>query len=143
MKRSPLKKKSGLRRQAKQKISVIQRRLWELCKKLIRKKYGNKCYTCAAANLSGSNWHTAHLIPKAACGAYLKYDLRNLRPCCYNCNINLGGNGSMFYKLMVEREGQQYVDRLFQDKQKIIKAYDFYFQLLNQYELLARELDTS
>lgn len=114
----------------KKTLKALKIELWKLCKSLTRKVYGNNCYTCPARNLEGSNWHTAHLIPSAACGGFLRYDLRNLRPCCYNCNINLGGNGSTFYKHMVEREGQAYVDQLFKDKNKTIKLDVIYVQNL-------------
>lgn len=137
MKRSKLKKKS------KAKISLIQRKLWELCKQIIRKKYGNICYTCGATGLEGGNWHTSHFIPKASCGAYLKYDLRNLRPSCYHCNINLGGNGSSFYRELVRKEGQDYVDILFKDKQVTVNAYDHYSKLLIEYQDILDKLSTA
>jgi hypothetical protein len=35
---------------------------------------------------------------------------------------------------MVEREGQEYVDQLFRDKQKSVKAYDHLVELLDKYE---------
>lgn len=114
-------------------IGKIQKLLWIECKRLIRAKYGNTCFTCEKRNLEASGWHTGHFIAKGACGATLKYDLRNLRPQCYHCNINLGGNGATFYKRLVETEGQEYVDQLFKDKQKIIKAYDHYAELLAKY----------
>lgn len=60
--------------------------------------------------------------------------MRNLRWQCYYCNINLGGNGAVFYKKLVEIEGQKYVDQLFLDKQKSIKAYDHYIWQLEEYE---------
>ena len=129
VRKTPLKKKS------KQSISVIQRKLWELCKGIIRKQYPPFCYTCGKP-VQGSNDHTAHLIPKASCGAYLKYDLRNLRRCCYYCNINLGGNGSEFYRRMLKIEGQKFVDKLFADKQITVKAYDHYLKLLQEYQIL-------
>jgi 5-methylcytosine-specific restriction endonuclease McrA len=129
-------KKTPLKKVSKQKISVLQKKLWVHCKRIIRAKYGNVCYTCGATNLEGSNWHTSHFIPKKACGAYLKYSLANLRPACYNCNINLGGNGAAFYRNMVAREGQEYVDSLFNDKNITVKAYDHYEQLLKVYEKL-------
>lgn len=122
-----------LRKVSKQPISLIQRKLWEECKRIIRAKYPPVCYTCGKL-VSGSNDHTAHFIPKSVCGANLKYDLRNLRRCCYYCNINLGGNGAMYYKKMVEVEGQDYVDKLFEDKKVIVKAYDHYFNLLDKYK---------
>lgn len=132
MKRTPLKKKS------KQKISVIQRHLWDECKRIVREQFGNTCYTCDAKNLSGSNWHTGHMIPKGSLGAYLKYDLRILRPQCYNCNINLGGNGAEFYRRMVMREGATYVDMIIADKNVTVKAYDFYVKLLAEYKTIKR-----
>ncbi len=35
-----------------------KKRLWELCKQIIRAKYSHTCYTCGAQNLSGSNLQT-------------------------------------------------------------------------------------
>lgn len=116
-------------------IKSVQKELWDLCKTIIRKKYGNTCFTCGARNLSGVNWHTGHFIPKGASGAFLKYDLRNLRPQCFHCNINLGGNGTMFYKNMMFIEGAQFVDALFSDKNKIVpKPIFFYLELIDKYK---------
>lgn len=131
-------KRTRLHRTSKQPISLIQRKVWELCKQIVRKQFGNECYTCGAKGLAGSNWHTGHLIPKASCGAYLKYDLRILRPQCYHCNINLGGNGAEFYRRMILREGATYVDNLIRDKQVSIKAYDHYVKILAEYQLLVK-----
>lgn len=129
-----IKSKNKIPKKAKTPISKIQRQIWEECKRIIRAKYGNTCYTCGKTGLEGSGWHTGHFIPKGSCGAFLKYDFRNLRPQCYFCNINMGGNGTAFYRNMVEREGQEYVDKLFQDKNITLKAYDFYLELLEKYK---------
>lgn len=122
----------------KQTIGQIQKKLWVQCKRIIRDIYKRgdgtyECYTCNQKNLTGSNCQTGHFIPKSVCGAYLKYDLRNLRIQCFRCNCNLSGNGAVFYRNMVEREGQEYVDELFLDKQKSIKAIDHYLLLLDKY----------
>jgi hypothetical protein len=127
-------KRGRLKKQSKQPISKLQRQIWELCKKIIREKYGNVCYTCGAKGLVGSNWHTGHLFAKASLGAYLKYDLRVLRPQCYNCNINRGGMGADFYRNMIEREGQDYMDKLEKDRQVSVKAYDHYLKILQEYK---------
>lgn len=128
-------KRTKLNKVSKQPISKIQRRLWEHCKRIIRQRYGNKCYTCGRSGLEGSNWHTSHLWPKASLGAYLKYDLRVLRPACYNCNINLGGNGAVFYKRMLEEIGKVEMRNLELDRQKVVvRAYDHYLKLLSEYE---------
>lgn len=138
MKRSPLKRKTTLKRKWKRRkksqTTLIQEELWELCKTIIRTEYGNECYTCRKKGLFGAGWHTGHFIPKSTCGAFLKYDLRNLRPQCYYCNINLGGNGAIFYKRLVEEEGQKYVDKLFKDKEKVIEATPHYKKLIAKYK---------
>ncbi len=125
-----------MKKKSKQKISVIQRKIWEHCKRIIRKRYGNSCYTCGAKGLSGSNWHTGHLLAKASVGAFLKYDLRILRPQCYNCNINLGGAGAIFIENMRQINGDEYVDQILKDRNITVKAYDFYVELLAKYEVL-------
>lgn len=127
-------KRSSLKKTSKQPISLLQRKIWAECKRITREQFGNSCYTCPAKNLQGSNWHTGHLFSKASLGAFLKYDLRVLRPQCYNCNINRGGAGADFYKNMMKIEGKSYMDRLEKDRQVSVKAYDFYLNLLEEYK---------
>lgn len=129
-------KRCKLKKQSKQKISVLQRQLWQECRRIIKTKYGNVCYTCGAIGLVSSNWQTGHLLAKASLGAYLKYDLRILRPQCFRCNINMGGNGAIFIENMRRLEGNDYVDSILEDRKKTVKAYDLYIQLLDQYKLL-------
>lgn len=119
----------------------LKNRLWELCKQIIRLKYGPICYTCGRPIKKKSDWHTGHFIPSSTCGLYLRYDLRNLRPQNYHCNINLGGNGAIFCKLMVEREGQEYVDQIFRDQQKITpESNEWYKAKIEEYTRILKEL---
>lgn len=127
-----------MKKQSKQPISVIQRKLWDECKRIIRARYKHVCYTCGRSGLSGSNLHTGHMLAKASLGAYLKYDLRLLRPQCYNCNINLGGMGAVFIENMRRIEGDAYVDQILQDRQKTVKAYDFYVEKLIEYQKIKK-----
>lgn len=133
-----MKRNKGLNKKSKQKISTIQNKLWELCKQITRKTYGNVCYTCSKSGLVGSDWHTGHLFPKQACGASMKYDLRILRPQCYNCNINLGGMGTMFGYKMRQELGDDAWEALVKDfhysKLGKTKAYDHYLLLLSVYQ---------
>ncbi len=133
-------KRTKLKNKSKDSISKIQRDLWELCKQITRKKYGNTCYTCDKTGLEGGNWHTSHLIPKAALGAFLKYDLRVLRPSCYHCNINLGGNGAIFLERMRQIEGEKYVAQIWQDRNITVKAYDHYVKVLADYKQILNEI---
>jgi hypothetical protein len=149
MKRTPLrkvspnkvkkpKKVSKLNKVGKQPISKIQRMLWEECKRIIRTRYKNVCYTCGRTGLEGSNWHTGHMFAKASLSAYLKYDLRLLRPQCYFCNVNCGGQGAHFIENMRRIEGDEYVNQILKDRQITIKAYDHYVELLNRYKLIEK-----
>jgi hypothetical protein len=140
MKRTALKRKTKLKKVSPKKHQI---KLWEICKQLVRKRDGNVCVICKKDNISGANQHTGHFIPSASCGAFLRYDLRNLHSSCYHCNINLGGNGAMFYRELVLKYGQDFVDRLFIDKNKIIKADSlFYEQKIKEYsEILSWNQD--
>lgn len=124
---------------AKTELRKLQEKVWDECKRIIRKRYQNKdgawsCFTCGKILIEPAKVHTGHFIPSAVGGASLRYDLRNLRPQCYACNINYGGNGAIYYKKMVETEGQEYVDKIFQDKHKTVKADKWYYQeMLERY----------
>ena len=133
-------KRCKLRKLGKQKISVVQRKLWRLCKEIIRKRYGNTCYTCSTPGLQGRDWQTGHLFAKASLGAYLKYDLRVLRPQCTRCNIFLGGMGAEFYERMLRIEGKEYMDKLLKDKQITVNAMDWYLKLLEEYKQINASL---
>ena len=137
-KKTRLRGKKGLKRTIKKispvPISKLQGKIWEECKRIIRAKYGNICYTCGKGNLESGNWQTGHLLAKASVGAYLKYDLRILRPQCYFCNINCGGRGADFLEKMKRIEGEDYVNQIFIDKQKSVNAYEHYQKLLEEYK---------
>lgn len=119
----------------------LKKILWEECKRITRKRYQNKngtwnCFTCGRLIDEPAKAQTGHFIPSGSCGVFLRYDLRNLRIQDYYCNINLGGNGSEYYRKMVEEVGQEEVDQLFRDKQKIVKASDHIIELLEKYKKL-------
>jgi len=98
-----------------------------------------RCYTCGSLLEEPYKAQTGHFLPSAACGAYLRYDLRNLRVQCYYCNINLGGNGAEYYKRLVEEMGQDHVDQIFKDKQVSIKAdADWYKEMIAKYQVIHR-----
>lgn len=128
-----------MRKKSKEPISRLQRKLWELCKQITRKRYTNTCFTCRKTGLSGSNLQTGHMWSKASLGAYLKYDLRILRPQCSICNLFQGGRGADFYKRMLQEIGQEEMEKLEKDRQVTVKAYDHYIKLLSEYQLI---LDT-
>ena len=117
-------------------LKKVQTKLWKECKRITLNKYGNTCYTCGASNLEGGNCQLGHCIPSGACGAFLRYDLRNLRIQCMRCNIHLGGQGAEYVRRLVQEVGKKEVDKMFKDKQKTVKAIDHYTKLLKEYETL-------
>jgi len=133
MKRSPLRKKST------QSLSVLQRKLWELCRKLAAKLYKPYCYTCGAGPLSGHNKQLGHMWAKASLGAWLKYDMRVLRWQCSRCNLWLGGMGAQFYASMLSEIGQEAMDDLNSQRTKLVKASEHYPRLIDEYTRMCGE----
>jgi hypothetical protein len=131
-------KRTKLKKESKQPISKLQKELWAECKRIVREQFENTCYTCGAKNLQGSNWQTGHMWAKASLGAYLKYDLRVLRPQCMVCNLHRGGMGADFYKKMLKIEGKEYMEKLEQDRNITVKAYDHYLALLKEYKTIRK-----
>lgn len=124
-----------MRKKSKQPISKIQRDLWVECKRIVDKVYGVNCYTCPAKNLEGRNKQLGHVPwPKSVLGANLKYDIRVLRNQCFSCNIFRGGMGAEAYKKMLREEGKPYMEKLEKDRQRTVKAYDWYIELLEYYQ---------
>lgn len=121
-------------------LDRVENKLWALCKRIIRKTYGNTCYTCGKKDLSGIKWQTGHYIPRSVCGAYLKYDLRNLRPQCVRCNKWLGGNWVSFRERLILLEGEAYVDQIHEDKCQMVDAREHWECLVELYQLKAEEL---
>lgn len=121
--KTPLKAKTGFKRPAtghrkptkrrkKSDLQKLKAQLWTLCRERTRAKYGNTCYTCGKTGLEGSNWQTGHFVSSSICSTALRYDLRNLRPQCYTCNINKSGNWLAYETRLIKEHGQEYVDAL-------------------------------
>lgn len=125
-----------MRKQSKQSISKIQRDIWFECRRIADKLYKNDCYTCGAKDLQGSNKQLGHMWAKASLGAYLKYDLRVLRWQCMRCNQFMGGMGADYYDRMLKEIGEDKMNELKQDRNKTVKAYDYYVELLEKYKKL-------
>lgn len=89
----------------------LEDKVWKECKRIIRNKYDNTCYTCGARNLEGYNFQTGHGKPKGALSIRYQYDLRNLRPQCMRCNVHLGGMSDIFIsKLEKEEDGLSFLE---------------------------------
>lgn len=113
----------------KPKVVTITKRkkdLWKIVSPFIRNRDLKKCFTCPREAV-----HAGHFLPSGNCGALLRYHPRNIHGQCYFCNINLGGNGAVYYTKMVNKYGQEYVNKLFDIKnQTTIKADEYFYLTL-------------
>lgn len=129
-----------MNKKSKQPISVIQRKLWQECRRVAFLIYKDKndqvhCFTCQARNLQKFNRQLGHVpYPKSVLGANLKYDMKVLRWQCFACNIHKGGMGAEAYKRMLREEGKAYMEELEQKRNETVKAYSHYEELLEYYK---------
>lgn len=103
-KKRPTRLLRAKKRHKKTPLAQAKKKLWDLCREITRKRFGNTCYTCQKSPLEGSNWQTGHFITSSVCSVEMRYELDNLRPQCYHCNINLSGNWLAFERNML-RDG--------------------------------------
>ncbi len=98
----------------------LKKELWKHFSAYIRKRDKNICYICGRF-AEGSGYHAGHFIPKSVGGLVLYFNEENVHGCCYNCNINLGGNLYLYGKKLGEEKCQS----LYLLKQQIVKDYPF------------------
>ena len=125
------------KRKVKSPLQKLKAQLWELCKNITRKQYGNICYTCNKGGLGKGNWQTGHFISSSICSTELRYDLQNLRPQCYNCNINKSGNW-LAYEQHLIKDGVD-IDILKQKNEKtknLMYREEWYEQKIKAYQAI-------
>jgi 5-methylcytosine-specific restriction endonuclease McrA len=142
---APLQRRTPLKRSTQRLAKVrldsvgkLKKKLWQLCRAIIIQRYGDTCYSCGANDLRGSNLHLGHFIPSSVCSAELRYDLNNLRPCCYRCNIHLSGNW-IAYERHLLADGVDIDELKRRNEQTKGKQYDrlWYMSMIAEYETLA------
>ena len=136
IKPKPIKRKKRSRSK-KPSIRLLKSKLWNECKRIIRARHGNVCYSCGAQGLEGSNWQTGHFIASSCCSTHMRYNLNNLRPQCMRCNIHMSGNW-VPYEAHLKKDGID-VEALKQEnedtKNEMYRA-DWYEAKIAEYKLL-------
>jgi hypothetical protein len=124
-----------VKRRKKTEEAKLKETLWSLCKTLTRAKYGLVCYTCDQPTPIP---HTGHFIPSSVGGVGLRFDLKNLRPQCYRCNINLSGNWPAYLERMTKEVGEEAVKELLRRRDRERGKADkiFYAKKISEYEKL-------
>lgn len=150
MKRTPLRRKTPLKRKSsKPKLPTVrslEQKVWELCKQITRKRYGNTCYTCGKTDLTPYQSHTGHFRKKSILPMQMKYDLRLLRIQCPGCNLFQDGNEGAYAIQLLKDEGPEYLLKLDEDikyhKNNLMGAVDsriFLQSLIEEYKNILGE----
>ena len=98
----------------KQTVSSLKKKIWKLCSEYVRRRDANfagsaKCITCGATK----HWkelQAGHFI-SGRHNAVL-FETRGIFAQCYSCNIGKHGNQLKYYRVLVERYGEEYVKQL-------------------------------
>ncbi len=107
-------------------ISKLQEDLWAVTALIVKHthKVGHnncKCYTCGAWIAIGtSNCHAGHCFSKKAYSG-IKFHYDNLRPQCFDCNVNLNGNEEVFKKRLREELGEERYNDLLSERHSMYK----------------------
>lgn len=136
-------RRSRLRKTAqKGTIGWWKKKLWTIFSKYIRARDGYKCITCGKKG-KGGQIHAGHFIPRASGGMSLYFHEDNVNAQCYRCNINLGGNGGVYYIELVAKRGQEVVDNIFflKDQGYLKLGVEDYERMIEEYKIKLKELD--
>lgn len=102
--------KSKAKRVKKVTVTQLKKKLWEECKRIVRKTYisDDGLYRCFTCGMVSDAIHTGHIVTSSLCSMEMRYSLDNLRLQCYACNIHKSGNWVEFKK----RLGDDYINDL-------------------------------
>ena len=120
-------KRGKLKRESKQKIPTLKRKLWVVFSKWIRERDKNICFTCGRkADFS----QAGHFIPRSVGGLALYFNEDNVHCQCSFCNLTMRGNIYEYGK----RLGEKKVQELYRLKQQITKwGEEDYLTLIKKY----------
>ena len=91
----------------KKTVSQLKKEAWKVFSKYIRTRDNFTCFTCGRkGNQAG------HMISKHIGGSALYFHPENVHCQCYFCNINLGGNGSVYSKRFIDEYSLETFNKL-------------------------------
>lgn len=123
-------------------VSKLKKDLWKLFSLYIKRKHSidhNEskcyCYTCGSTLIIGtSNCQAGHWLTKKGYPFYYFHE-DNVRPQCYHCNINLGGNVAVFEFNLRGEIGSDTVNSLFEKRHTLEKrTVSWYLDKIEEYK---------
>lgn len=98
-------------------ISKHKKRAWVVFSRFVRERDKGICISCGRY-AEGRNYHAGHFIAGSICGVTLFFSEINVNGQCYHCNINLGGNGSLYALAMQRKHGMDIIEKLNKERLK-------------------------
>lgn len=126
-------KRSRIRKRSRTPLAKAKDKLWKALKTVVHTRDDSVCITCGKKELAGNNRHAGHFIPSAACGGFLRYDLRNVWSQCARCNLFESGAGAEYTRALEGLFSRDFVDQIISDKQVSIKLDLSYVERLTEY----------
>ena len=127
-------------------LSALKKELWDLFslhQKLVYSSDGEwcNCYTCdKPIKIGTTNCQGGHCLSKAANGG-LYFDERSVRPQCYYCNINLGGDHYHFNERLKQEIGLDEWNDMYSKRKTLVKrTRDWYLEQIEYYKTAVAEL---
>lgn len=139
MKRTPFKKKRN-----NQSLSAVKNKLWKLKSQFNRRKDADengmaKCISCPTVK-HWKEFDAGHFRP-GSIGLATWIEDNNIHCQCFYCNKVLQGNSIPYEKALIERYGQEEVDRIYALKGVSMKiSRSGYEELIERYQQKLSEL---
>ena len=104
------------------KLGTLKKEAWDSVSRVVRYAFAEdgiycSCVTCGNPLKWDGGAQCGHWIPRAQ-GLGIYFELDNLAPQCYRCNINLGSNGPEYARWMEENRGRGVMELLREKQQK-------------------------
>ncbi|TXH14886.1 MAG: hypothetical protein E6R03_08295 [Hyphomicrobiaceae bacterium] len=115
IKRSPVRRKNRPKKRPKSELVLFKKKLWEKFSAWIKKRDGNICFVCGKTDLSGHNWHAAHVFSAGSYSA-LRWLVSNCFSGCYSCNVGKHGHYIEYHRLYKERFGEAAYNDLYEHR---------------------------
>jgi len=124
------------------KTSTLKKKLWKLFSEYIRRRDKGICFTCHLTK-HYKQMQAGHFISKAVGGIGLYFHEKNVHCQCYRCNINLGGNGAVYAKRIIEIYGVGTFEKLFYIKNQCLCKWtpEIYESKIKYYKAKLKEMD--
>lgn len=125
---TPPKEKTRMKTVRTDNTGKLRKKLDTVFAKYIR-ALSKKCYTCDR----GKNDHAGHYLRRGLDS--VRWNILNVKPQCWNCNILLGGNQDEFRKRLIVEYGLEAVEGLEQLSRVAVKfSADELMEMIQKYK---------